>query len=117
MGDGWPTVLNCVEQRSLYGAGVYLSHPRRYTLVMLYTKAQTPLVRFVVDLLPICKTCGQQIEPLEFELHRACTCLKPAVVGLCSKCCQYRRSLCVSPVGTLDVQLSHCVQRDMVNWA
>jgi len=34
--------------------GLYLSHIQQYMLVMLYTKAQTPLVRFVVDLLQIC---------------------------------------------------------------
>jgi len=37
-----------------YTAGLYLSHLRPYTLACYYTKVQTPLVRYVVDLLRIC---------------------------------------------------------------
>ena len=37
-----------------YAAGLCLSHLLQYTLVMLYTKADTPLVRSVVNLLRIC---------------------------------------------------------------
>jgi len=37
-----------------YTACLHLLHLWQYTLVMLYTKAQTPLFRFVVDLLQIC---------------------------------------------------------------
>ena len=36
-----------------YMVGLYLSHLGQYMLVMLHTKAQTLLVRFVMDLLQI----------------------------------------------------------------
>ena len=58
-----------------------LSFYRTYTAVAYIThihtmhKAQTPLVRFVVDLLRIvCKTCRQQIEPVKFKPHCARMC-------------------------------------------
>jgi len=39
-------------------AGLYLLHLWWYMLVMLYTKTQTPLVHYVVDLLQIPSVCN-----------------------------------------------------------
>jgi len=49
---GWSTVLNCVQEWGLYGGPIFVA-PTAVHANMLYTKDQTPLVRFVVDLLQI----------------------------------------------------------------
>jgi len=86
-------------------------------LVMLYTKAQTLLVQFFVDLLQIFLwnisttnwTSGVWASPCTY-------CAISWQLSVCvAECCQYRQMLCL--VNTLDVQLCHCVQHDMVNLA
>jgi len=80
---GWPCLTAFNNEANT--ACLYLSHLRWYTLVMIYTKAQTPLVQFVMIYTKaqtplvqfvvglffklVCKTCRQQIEPVEFERH------------------------------------------------
>jgi len=66
-------------------ADLNCSHLRRSTLVMLYTEAETPSVRFIVDLCKLVSTiCRQQIDQVKFEPHLARMCKQLTAVGLCN---------------------------------
>jgi len=49
------------------------------------------------------------------EPHRACMCSKLAAAGLCHSVVNINK--CCHLLHTLSVQLCHCVQHDMVDWA
>jgi len=71
--------------------GLYLSHIRWYMLVMLCTKAQTTLLRFVVDLFVKHVNNKSNQWSLSLTVH---ICAKSWQLLVCAaKCCQYRQML------------------------
>jgi len=81
-------------------AGLYLSHLRFHMLVMLFTKAQIPLVRF-----------GVWASPWTYVLKAdSCRSVQQNAVSI-----QLTNAVAWWIHSTL--QLCHCVQRDIVDWA
>jgi len=112
----WSTCLTAFNNET-YTAGLYLSYLRRYTTH--YSCYTLKLKLHWFDFLWICCEFVKRVNNKSNQWSLSLTVHVYAKSRLLSvyvaKCSQYDR--CCSLVNTLDVQLCHCMQRDMVDWA